>query len=204
VTWLEVEGALRRMTWLEIEGAVTGLLCVWLLARQNIWNWPIGIVNNILFIVLFWRSKLYGGATLQIVFAILGIYGWYQWLRITAPGVHLPVRRTAPGEWVGLSLCVGLGQCAVFWWLSQHTDSPAPFWDAAEMVLSLAATYGQARKLLESWLIWILVDVISIPLYVSRGLYLTSLLYFLFLCLCVQGYWSWRNAVRTPPVPAMP
>jgi nicotinamide mononucleotide transporter len=192
------------VTWLELLGDVTGLVCVWLLARQNIWTWPIGIVNNILFIVLFWRARLYGDATLQVVFAVLGAYGWYQWLRVTAPGVHLPIRRTTAGEWVTLSLFVALAQCAAFWWLSRHTDSPVPFWDSAVLTLSLAATYGQARKLLESWLVWILVDVISVPLYIGRGLYPTSLLYFLFLCLCVQGFWSWRAAVRGAPVPAGP
>jgi nicotinamide mononucleotide transporter len=198
VSWLELTDAFRQLTWLEIEGAVTGLLCVWLLARQNIWNWPIGILNNILFIVLFWRAKLYADATLQVVFALLAAYGLYQWLIVTAPGVHLPIRRTTPREWIVLAVFVGLGQRAVFWGLSSHTDSPVPFWDATVWALSLAATYGQARKLLESWLVWIAVDVISVPLYVGRNLYLTALLYFVFLCLCVQGYWSWRAALRAP------
>jgi nicotinamide mononucleotide transporter len=201
VIWLEIVRAARELTWLEIAGDLTGLLCVWLLARQNIWTWPIGIVNNILFIALFWRAKLYADASLQVVFAALAAYGWYLWLRVTAPGVFLPIRRTTAREWVLLSVFVVLGQGAVYWGLSRHTDSPVPFWDAAVWALSLAATYGQARKLFESWLIWIVVDVISVPLYIGRGLYLTALLYFLFLCLCVKGYLDWRAALQAPPVP---
>jgi nicotinamide mononucleotide transporter len=193
------------VSWLEGWGAVTGLLCVWLLARQNIWTWPIGLANNILFMVLFWRARLYADATLQIVFAVLGGYGWYQWRRVPVPGAELPVRRTSRTEWVALSAATMLGQAAVYWGLSRHTDSPVPFWDSAVLALSLAATYGQARKLLESWVLWIVVDVISVPLYIGRGLYLTSGLYFLFLCLCVSGYFSWRADLpgrRPLPAPA--
>jgi nicotinamide mononucleotide transporter len=189
----------------EVWGAVTGLLCVWLLARQNIWTWPIGLANNFLFMVLFWRSKLYADATLQVVFAALAVYGWYRWLRVPVPGTELPVRRTSRTEWLVLAATTALGHAAVYWGLSRHTDSPVPFWDAAVLALSLAATYGQARKLLESWILWIVVDVISVPLYVGRGLHLTAGLYFVFLCLCVSEYFRWRAdlAGRTPlPAPA--
>ncbi len=142
--------------------------------------------------VLFWRTRLYADATLQIVFAVLAGYGWYQWLRVPVPGAELPVRRTSRAEWVVLSAATMLGHAAVYWGLSRHTDSPVPFWDSAVLALSLAATYGQARKLVESWILWIVVDVISVPLYIGRGLYLTSGLYFVFLCLCVNGYFRWR------------
>jgi nicotinamide mononucleotide transporter len=191
------------VSWLEAWGAATGLLCVWLLARQNIWNWPIGLANNILFMALFWRSKLYADATLQIFFAMLGGYGWYQWLRVPVPGAALPVRRTRRAEWVVLSAATMLGHAAVYWGLTRHTDSPVPFWDSAVLALSLAATYGQARKLVESWIVWIVVDVISVPLYIDRGLYLTSGVYFVFLCLCVKGYFSWRaDLPGRRPLPA--
>ena len=192
------------MSWLETWGAVTGLLCVWLLARQNIWTWPIGLTNNVLFLVLFWRSKLYADAILQVVFAALGFYGWYHWVRAPSPGAALPVRRTTPTEWMVLTAATVLGHAAAYWGLARHTDSPVPFWDSAVLALSLAATYGQARKLVESWLVWIVVDVISVPLYASRGLYLTSALYFVFLCLCVGGYVGWRRALTARPLPAPP
>lgn len=191
------------MSGVEVWGAITGLLCVWLLARQNIWTWPIGLANNVLFMVLFWRSKLYADASLQIVFAALGCYGWYHWVRVPVPGTERPVRRTTSTEWTVLAVATVVGHAAGYWVLSRHTDSPVPFWDSAVLALSLAATYGQARKLLESWIVWIVVDVISVPLYISRGLYLTSGLYFLFLCLCVSGYLAWRAALdERQPLPA--
>jgi nicotinamide mononucleotide transporter len=193
------------VSWLEAWGALTGLLCVWLLARQNIWTWPIGLTNNLLFMVLFWRSRLYADSILQVIFAALGGYGWYHWLQVPVPGAELSVRRTTRAEWVVLFAATTLGHAAAYWGLTRHTDSPVPFWDSAVLALSLAATYGQARKLLESWIVWIVVDVISVPLYISSGLYLTSGLYFLFLCLCVSGYLNWRAdlAGRRPlPAPA--
>ncbi len=196
--------ALASIDWLEIFGAVTGFLCVWLVARQNLWNWPLGIANNLLYLVVFWRARLYADASLQVVFAILAAYGWYQWLRGAAPGRRLQVRRTSAIEWVGLAVFVLAAQATVYAWLSRRTDSPVPFWDAAILTLSLAATYGQARKRLECWYLWITVDVISVPLYLSRGLRPTALLYFLFLCICVKGLVDWRKDLTTPedPLPA--
>ena len=184
---------LASVDWLEIFGAVTGFLCVWLVARQNLWNWPLGITNNLLYLVVFWRARLYADASLQVVFAMLGAYGWYQWMRVPTPGLKLPVRRTSATEWAGLALFVAAAQAAVYAWLSRRTDSPVPFWDAAILTLSLAATYGQARKRLECWHLWIAVDIISVPLYFSRGLRPTAALYFLFLCICVKGLVDWRR-----------
>jgi nicotinamide mononucleotide transporter len=204
ISWAQAATWWAQVTWLELWGDVTGLLCVWLVARQNIWNWPLGIVNNVLFLVLFWRSKLYADAVLQIVFAILGAYGWTMWLRVSGSGLGLgpPVRQTTTTEWAGIALFLVVAQSAGYWWLAYRTDSPVPFWDTAVLTLSLAALYGQARKLLESWYLWIAVDVISVPLYVVRGLLPTALLYFLFGCLCVKGLLNWREALRQQASPA--
>ena len=177
---------------------MSGALCVWLVARQNIWSWPIGLLNNALFFVLFLAAKLYADAALQIVFAVLGVYGWYRWLR---PGLltGLPVRRTTRAEWAWLGAFGVLGIALVSYWLASSTDSPVPFWDACILVLSLLATYGQANKLVESWWLWIMVDVISIPVYASRSLYLTSVLYAGFLLLCIAGLRNWSRDLRVQP-----
>lgn len=195
--------ALGPITWAELWGDLTGLLCVWLVARQHLWNWPIGLLNNAFFFILFWWSKLYGDAVLQVVFAVIGVYGWWSWMRGagTVAGA-LPVRRTRAKEWMVLGGATLLATVGAAWWLSRQTDSPVPLWDGSVLTLSLAATYGQAKKLLESWWLWILVDVLSIPLYVVRGLYPTAILYALFLALCVVGLRAWRRELLEPlPVP---
>jgi nicotinamide mononucleotide transporter len=195
-------GALQR-PWLgpvslaELFGDATGIACVWLTARRHIANWPVGLANNAFFLLLFWWAKLYGDAALQLVFAALGVYGWWAWAR---PGeAERPVRRTTALEWAALVPLTAAATAGAAAWLARHTDSPVPRWDAAVLCLSLAATYCQARKQLESWWLWIAVDVLSVPLYVVRRLYPTAALYAVFLVLCVGGLRAWSRELAAGP-----
>ncbi|MFJ3928149.1 nicotinamide riboside transporter PnuC [Streptomyces sp. NPDC090022] len=188
------------LTWTEVLGFATGAVCVWLVARQHIANWPIGIANNVFFIVLFTQAGLYADAGLQIVFIALAAYGWWTWTHGGGPGSTdaLPVRRTSRAEWFWLSSAGAVGTAALALLLDRATDSTVPFWDALTTGLSLMATYGQCRKRVESWWLWIAADVVYIPLYVSKGLLLTALLYVGFLALCVVGLRSWRRDLAAP------
>lgn len=188
------------VSWAELIGFITGAVCVWLVARQNIWTWPIGLVNNAMFFILFLTVKLYADASLQVVFGVLAIYGWYRWLRPAVDMEPVSIRRTKKNEWLVFALLGALGIGASTFWLASSTDSPVPFWDSAVLVLSLLATYGQANKLLESWWLWIAVDVISVPLYISRSLYLTAILYAVFLAICVFGLRAWSRELASPSV----
>ncbi len=181
------------ITWAELLGSLTGLACVVLVARQHVLNWPLGLVNNVFWALLFWRAKLYSDSTLQGIFFALGCYGWWRW-RPGAERAVLAVRRTRAREWAALAVVVPVATAALATWLTYATDSPAPLADASVLTLSLAATWGQAEKLLESWWLWITVDVISVPLYVSRGLYLTAAVYVIFGGLCVVGLRAWARA----------
>jgi nicotinamide mononucleotide transporter len=176
---------------LELVGAAAGLACVWLVARASIWNWPVSILNTTLYFVVFLRARLYGDALLQVVFTALGIYGWWSWRFGGAQGSELPIRRAARAEIVvgGALALAGTALAALV--LARGTDSPVPIWDGSVLVLSLVATWAQARKVLESWWVWILVDVISVPLYVARELFPTAVLYTLFLAICVLGLRNW-------------
>ena len=183
------------VSWAELLGDISGLLCVWLVARQHMLNWPLGLANNVFWCVLFAAAKLYADATLQVAFFALGVYGWWNWSRGHQHTASLPVRLTTRVEWTWLGISTALATTALAAWLAHQTDSPAPVWDASVLTLSLAATYGQAQKLLESWYIWILVDVISVPLYASRQLYPTALIYVIFGALCVRGLIGWRRSL---------
>jgi nicotinamide mononucleotide transporter len=177
---------------IEVFGFATGVVNVWLLARQNIWNWPVGIANNLAYLLLFAKSGLYGDAGLQIVYITLGIYGWSIWSRRGAEH-QLPVTRTPARLWTWLGMTMLLAVLVLRWFLARFTDSTVPGWDGLTTALSMAAIYGQSRKLLESWWIWILADLVYIPLYIYKGLWLTSLLYFVFLLLCIFGLRQWRS-----------
>ncbi|MER6945149.1 nicotinamide riboside transporter PnuC [Nonomuraea sp. NPDC000554] len=189
------------LTWTEILGFVTGALCVWLVARRHIANWPVGIANNVFFIVVFTQAGLYADAGLQIVFIALACFGWWTWARGGSPGQTLPVRRTSRVEWVWLLVSGAAGTAVLTVFLTRATDSTVPFWDALTTCLSLAATYGQCRKRLESWWLWIAADVVYIPLYAYKELYLNALLYVGFLTLCVLGLRSWQRDMAPPPLP---
>ena len=179
----------------EILGFVTGALCVWLVARQHIWNWPIGICNNLLYLVVFLRSGLYADAGLQVVFGFLGVYGWWTWQNRDPAVSGLKVTKTPVTTWAWLVALMAATAFLLRFLLSRYTDSIVPGWDGVTTAISLAATYGQCRKLLESWWLWILADLIYIPLYFYKGLQLTAVLYMVFLILCVAGLRGWQQSL---------
>ncbi|MGW5075787.1 nicotinamide riboside transporter PnuC [Rhodococcus sp. NPDC004095] len=180
-------------TWAEVLGFVTGAVCVWLVARQSAWNWPVGIANNLVWILLFATAGLYADSGLQIVYIALAVWGWSNWVRNSA-GATLPVTGTSAHEWACLAAAGVAGTAALTVLLDTATSSTVPFWDAVTTVLSLLATWGQATKRWESWLLWIAADLIYIPLYLHKGLTLTAVLYAAFLLLCVRGLLAWRRS----------
>jgi nicotinamide mononucleotide transporter len=187
------------VTWTEVLGFGTGALCVWLVAKQHLWNWPIGLANNVLFLLLFATAGLYADAGLQVIYMILAVYGWWSWRFGGAQHDGLQVS-AMPGRTAWLlgaaTLLATLGLWAL---LDRVTDSSVPLWDAVTTALSLAATYGQTRKYLQCWWIWIAADVLYVPLYASKGLWLTAGLYVGFILLCLNGYLSWRRDLRQAP-----
>lgn len=176
-------------------GFGSGALCVWLVARQHIANWPIGIANNLFFILLFTGAGLYADAGLQVVYIALAAYGWWSWVAggPKAASGRLPVTRTDARVWWVLAPATAAVTAGLTLLLARATDSTVPFWDALTTALSLAATYGQCRKKVESWYLWIAADVVYVPLYVHKGLHLTALLYLGFMALCVVGLLGWRR-----------
>lgn len=179
----------------EAWGFATGGVCVWLVVREHLWNWPIGLANNAVFFVLFLQSRLYADMGLQVIYFGLGLYGWWNWLYGGANRTGLRVTRTTQTEWLILLVAIPAGT----WALQEvlvRLNGAAPFWDSLTTVLSLAAQYLLCRKRLENWLLWIAADVVYVPLYLSRQLPLTALLYALFLVLCLAGIRVWSRSWR--------
>lgn len=186
------------MSAIEILGFLTGAACVWLLVKQNIWNWPIGIANNIFFAILFWRSRLFADMGLQFIYMGLGALGWWRWLR-PASGSSLPVRRAPRRSLLGLLIFVAASTPLLTAGL-RAVQGSAPFLDAFTTTVSIAAQYMMTRKYVENWPVWIFADLVYIGLYWSRGLRLTALLYAIFLLMCVQGWREWEAAYRARSV----
>ncbi|MBK8157855.1 MAG: nicotinamide mononucleotide transporter [Rhodospirillaceae bacterium] len=175
----------------EVFGFATGLLAVWLTACRNIWNFPIGIANGALLFALFFDARLFADAALQILFIILGLAGWWFWL---TGGVskRKTIRASSPIEhlWTVLSVVILVGVLyAILTWLK----GSIPIFDALITALSIVAQWLLNRKILETWLLWIATDIISIPVYLYKELYLIALLYMVFLVLACRGYQLWRR-----------
>jgi nicotinamide mononucleotide transporter len=182
----------QPVTGLEVFAFLTGIGAVWYTYRLHIINWPLGIASVGCYAWLFQQARLYADASLQVAFILLGLYGWWTWARERGPRTNIRVTRAPTRESAVVMGTTVAATLLIAWVLTHYTDSPAPLIDAAIFSLSLAATYGQARARLESWWLWIVVDIISIPLYWSRGLPLTAILYVLFLLICLRGLAAWR------------
>jgi len=186
-------------TALEWTAFVTGAVSVYLSTRENVWSWPTAIVNVSLYFVLFYRSGLYSDMGLQLVYLSLSIYGWYEWLYGGANRTELHVSRATPRIWA-ISLVVGV----VFWLLlssitTRIQSAALPRLDAALTTISLVAQWMMTRKILENWALWILADVIYVPMFIYKGLCLTAGLYAIFLVLAVLGLVQWRRSWRERP-----
>ena len=179
---------------LEVIAAAFGVISVYLSTRQNIWSWPTAILNVALYTVVFYQGRLYGQMGLQPIYLALSVYGWYQWLHGGEQHTELRVSRAGPrllGVLAVLSLVLWLALAAVL----RQTDAALPWLDALLTTTSLVAQWMMTRKILENWLIWIAVDVVYVPMFVSQGLYATAVLYAAFLVLAVLGYVEWRRSL---------
>ena len=186
------------MNWYEIVGVVFGLVCVWMTTKQNIWCWPIGIVSVLSFIVVFYQANLFPDMFLHVIYFWLSIYGWMKWrfgmTKWTQSYGKLPIINVKKMELISWLILIPLTSMSIGWIFDTHTQSSAPYIDSFIFVVSLVAQYLMARKILQSWYFWVVVDIVAIGLYESRGLHLTSVLYLVYLFLCIRGYFQWKDS----------
>ena len=178
--------------WSEILGFYTGAGCVFLVVKTSVWNFPIGLANNLFFGILFFQSRLYNDFGLQIVYFVLGAWGWWFWTHGGAQKYQLQVARAGTSVIAACLIFVPV-LTLVLTQISIYFSGAAPFWDALTTALSLVAQFLLGRKWIQNWYFWILADLIYVPLYISRELYLTAALYAGFLILCVLGLRNWKR-----------
>jgi nicotinamide mononucleotide transporter len=184
---------LGKASWLEAVSFVTGALCVWLVLKENVWNFPLGLINSATFSVVYFETKLFADAGLQVMYFILNGLGWYMWLYGGEHRTELKVSRAGILELAILGACVALSTILLEDLLYKLGDS-APFWDGLTSSLSLASQWLTNRKRLESWIGWIIADIIYVPLYIYKDLHLTAVLYLVFLVMATMGYFAWRKS----------
>ncbi len=190
------------MSWGEAAGFATGLWCVVLAARKDILNFPVGILNSALLLVTFVDARLFADATLQVLFITLGVQGWWQWYRGGTPE-EAAIRSVGPrGSAIAVAAAVALSAALVP--VLTWARGSVPVFDATITGLSVVAQVLLNGRKVESWYLWVAVDLLSVPVYAYKGLYLIALLYVVFLGIACRGAWDWRKAAiaRVAEVPA--
>lgn len=181
---------------LELAGVATGILAVWLTTRQRVLCWPIGIVSVSIFVVVFYRARLYGAMGLQAVYIALAVYGWHAWLSGGQAHGRLTVSRVRPRVMAWLTAGGSVTTILLAVALARWTDAALPVLDAATTAFSLVAQWMMTRKWLENWLVWLVVDAVYVGINLSQGLMATGGLYAVYLVLAIIGYREWRRSLN--------
>lgn len=209
------------LSWIEAIGTVAGLLCIWLASLEKISNYAFGLINVTLFAVIFFQIQLYASLLLQLFFFVANIYGWYAWSRQTTDNQQaLQIRwMTLPKAIGWLLVCVvAIGLMTlyinpVFAWLTKIAvtvmqgvglsvampelqPDAFPFWDSCLMVLSIVAMILMTRKYVENWLLWVIINVISVMIFARQGVYAMSLEYAILTLIALNGCWLWIKSAR--------
>src|ERR1043166_2817023 len=182
------------MSALEWLAAIAGSISVYLSTRENIWSWPTAIVNVTLYIVVFRRSGLYSDMGLQVVYLVLSIYGWYEWLHGGVNRGRLDVSRASPRVWLLSGIAALAGWYVIYIVTRRLPGVSIPAIDSALTATSLVAQWMMTRKILENWGLWIMADAVYVPMYIYKRLYLTAGLYLGFLGLAIVGLIEWKRS----------
>jgi nicotinamide mononucleotide transporter len=186
----------RNQSLLETSGVITGILCVYLAAKNNIWNWPIAIISVLIYVFIFFEAKLYADTGLQVYFLIMNFYGWYFWSR-KEKHQKVPVSSISFKEIILSIFAIVVFTAGLGYFLYMGTDASFPFIDSFCTACSLVAQVFLARKVLETWLIWIFVDIIYVGIYIIKDLHLTAGMYALYIVIAAIGYRDWRKEYKS-------
>jgi len=190
-SWIETH-------YVEILGVIFSILYLYFSIRQNILLWPMGLASALLYMVVFFQSKFYADMGLNGYYVVISIYGWFLWKKGKEEQESgLPVSRLGKKNAVILLLITTAAFVVIGMVLKEYTDSPVPFWDAFTTAVSFTATWMLARKILENWILWIIVDLVSMGLYLYRGLYPTMLLFGIYTTMAVIGYYKWLRSYQS-------
>lgn len=182
-----------KLLYIEALAFISGIVNVYLLTRCSLWNWFFGITTVSLYTIIFFNTKLYADMGLQGVFLFFQFYGLYQWRYGTRQKQSISIQIIDYATCLSLMLVAVALFAGISFILKYNTDSTTVYADATITALSLIAQWMMSKKYLHHWILWIVIDSLSIGLYISKTLYLTALLYSVFMLLCIKGFFQWRE-----------
>jgi len=184
--------------YIELLGTIFGLLYIFFSIKQNIWCWPIGLISSVIYVSVFFNAKFYADMGLQLYYVFISIYGWYYWIYGGKSTSKNQLEVTTTGLKLGFLLfLVNLGLFLfISFVLVNFTDSEIPYWDALTTAASIVATWMLAQKKIEHWILWIIVDTVSLGLYIYKELYATVILFAVYTVLAFFGYLEWKKSLQ--------
>ena len=188
---------------LELLGVITGIIYLWLEYRASIHLWIAGIIMPAIYIFVYYDAGLYADFAINIYYLLIALYGWFVWKtgftltnkKKTNAG-ELPISHTPRSTWAGLALAYTASQLFIAWLLINYTDSTVPYADSFTTALSIVGMWMLARKYIEQWWVWCIVDVVSSALYIYKELYFTAILYAVYAIIAIFGYYKWKKMMN--------
>ena len=186
------------MQYIELLGTIVGLLYLWLEYRASIYLWVASVVMPAIYLIIYYDAGLYADFGINIYYLIIAIYGWAAWrygfsIGRGSEGRELPISHTPARRWLPLAGVTSIVFVAIAWVLINLTDSTVPYADAFTTALSVVGMWMLARKYIEQWWVWLVVDVASVALYIYKDLYFTAALYALYAVVAIFGYRKWKK-----------
>jgi nicotinamide mononucleotide transporter len=185
----------KHTTWPEWVGVVTGFVCIYLAAKENVWNWPVSIISVIAYAWVFFEATMYGDMALQFYFLFTAFYGWYYWIK-KREDQGKPVVALKNSDWLLIAIAVATLSALLGLFLDHFTDSDVPYADGFCTALSFVAQILLTRKVLQNWILWIIVDICYVPLYIYKHLNLSAVFYAFLVIIAFMGYLDWRKTYR--------
>jgi len=180
-------------SYLEILAVFFGILSVWFARKENIWVYPTGIINVLIYVYLCFFAGLYADMAINGFYFVMSVFGWYNWSRRDESLQHVPISSLGMKQWFFYSLLIVIAFGIIYYVLLNFTDSTVPLFDSFTTSLFIVGMWLMAIKKIENWLLWIFGDLLVIPMFSIKGLAFTSIQYIVFLVLAVMGYMEWRK-----------
>ena len=198
--WSAVAASFAAMDTAELAAVILAIVYLLLVVRENIWCWGAAFVSTSIYLVLFFDVRLYMESALQVFYLAMAVYGWWQWRSGGRGGGELKISTWPVTVHAGIIAAIAVLSMTSGWLLDTRTAAAFPYLDSFTTWSAVVTTYMVTRKILENWIYWFVIDGISIYLYSSRGMYLTALLFVLYVVLVVFGYRRWRRHYRAARV----